>query len=924
MFKSDQLKRIFSRVLVLLIALGTVAGISLLMPKSVQANDDLIYNWSSWNPVGARNYSDPPQNITMHAQVHSDSDYCEWRGSLPNGSYTSWQSVPLQTVSGPGGYKWGEITVSPYRTTVYQLHCSDILGWGLPDDHDYSEYTQVINPVYVPITLSASTAGCPSTTVNLSWNSHTIPNQGETYTLKRNGQVIYTGSLLSHTDSNLLRSNTYTYEVSIGAVNDSVSIATSPENCETASLTDILPDNQTVTPGTTLPLRATFEWMGADYSVSFEATLTAPDGTQTILDRKYKCRLRPPSFSACRDQAPYSLMYPSGMYSFSSNYTFSQIGQYTIQYRGFAKSSDNSTSVDEIVTKYVTVSGGPDLIASNPSASKTTVASGESVSFSGLISNIGSTAAGASITHLQLSYGGHNGTGVLGTLAELSTPALGTTNPGNSTTVSTPNNFYTVVSNNDFRYSVRFCADTRYPSLTGEINESNENNNCSPWLNINVVGNSGHGETCGATVYDSPCPSSSASDLVASTPTPSSAVINNPTTFQSTISNNGNSSTGGAFSNFFQVASAANGGGSISDMSATSMSSLAAFSSNTAFSPAHTFTSVGTYSVRACADKSSASSAGSIAESNENNNCSGWQNITVSSGSNSTINVTSNLPTTWTITQDRLDSFTYIPNIEGAGTSGSYQVMPGANGTLYTMFPEAKQGYAVAVTNSVSGNGSSFSLWGGETELFTITYTAEAGGGFNYSLSNSGNTTVTKESGNAFAQNTITKTLLSDSSQSVDLSLTGNPTGVSYSIANQSCNPTCSSVVTFTVAPTTANGTYPITVTGTPLNKQTTFNLVVQGNPVSVTCVPSPAVALVGEEVTWTANVSGGTPPHTYSWSGTGIPASPAPTSNPYRITYSTVGQKNAIVTVNDSASHSAVCSSSSVQVNLNPKFEEF
>src|SRR3989338_6921892 len=193
---------------------------------------------------------------------------------------------------------------------------------------------------------------------------------------------------------------------------------------------------------------------------------------------------------------------------------------------------------------------------------------------------------------------------------------------------------------------------------------------------------------------------------------------------------------------------------------------------------------------------------------------------------------------------------------------------------------------------------------------------------FNYSLSNSGISNVTKTSGNAFTQNTITKALTSGTTESVTLSLSGVPGGTSYSISNSACSPTCSSVITFTVSTSTPVGTHPITVTGSPLGKQTIFNLVVLGNPMTVSCSASPS--LLGQTVTWTAAVSGGTPPRTYSWSGTNFPTSPPPSTNPFSIVYSTIGQKTAAVTVTDTDSVTATCPASVVQINFNPNLEEF
>ena len=194
-----------------------------------------------------------------------------------------------------------------------------------------------------------------------------------------------------------------------------------------------------------------------------------------------------------------------------------------------------------------------------------------------------------------------------------------------------------------------------------------------------------------------------------------------------------------------------------------------------------------------------------------------------------------------------------------------------------------------------------------------------------YTLSDQGTTNVPKTSGNAFGNNIITKTLTSGVTQPITITATGMPAGVSVGYdANRNCSPSCSSTITFTVPSNTPVGTYSITVTGSPLNKQTSFNLVVSGSPMSVSCSASPSPALIGQTVTWTANVSGGTPPFTYSWSGTNIPSSPAPNTNPFNISYSTIGQKTTTVTVTDTDSVQATCPASTVQINFNPKFEEF
>lgn len=118
-------------------------------------------------------------------------------------------------------------------------------------------------------------------------------------------------------------------------------------------------------------------------------------------------------------------------------------------------------------------------------------------------------------------------------------------------------------------------------------------------------------------------------DLTASVSAPTTAIAGTAQTFTSTISNIGTAGTGANFNNFFQIATSANGGGTITDKTSSSMSALAINGTGTA-SVSHTFATAGTYSIRACADKSSSTNAGVVTESNENNNCGSWTNVTVS------------------------------------------------------------------------------------------------------------------------------------------------------------------------------------------------------------------------------------------------------------------------------------------------------
>ena len=123
----------------------------------------------------------------------------------------------------------------------------------------------------------------------------------------------------------------------------------------------------------------------------------------------------------------------------------------------------------------------------------------------------------------------------------------------------------------------------------------------------------------------------------------------------------------------------------------------------------------------------------------------------------------------------------------------------------------------------------------------------------------------------------------------------------------------------------TADQTYTLTCIGPGGSASRSVTVaVVSSGGMSVSCSASPTVALMGENVTWTANVSGGTPPYTYSWSGTDISTAPAPSTNPYVKSYSTIGQKTATVTVTGGDASQAICPPAVVQIEFDPFFEPF
>jgi hypothetical protein len=131
-----------------------------------------------------------------------------------------------------------------------------------------------------------------------------------------------------------------------------------------------------------------------------------------------------------------------------------------------------------------------------------------------------------------------------------------------------------------------------------------------------------------------------------------------------------------------------------------------------------------------------------------------------------------------------------------------------------------------------------------------------AGRTFDYTLSNSGNITVTQ---GGSGSTTITRTLVSGTPQPVSLRASGLPPGATPRFTNNPCTPTCSSTLTISTSASTPTGTFPITVTGSPGGKTTSFNLIVTApRPYTLTVYKqgrgSGTVTATGCTLTWSGN----------------------------------------------------------------------
>jgi len=199
------------------------------------------------------------------------------------------------------------------------------------------------------------------------------------------------------------------------------------------------------------------------------------------------------------------------------------------------------------------------------------------------------------------------------------------------------------------------------------------------------------GSCSAVTPPDSSCPTP---DLTAGAVSPTTAAVHTPVTLSATVSN-ANASTGAGFTDTFQInpTSIPATFADIQSIRTYASGALGAGASNTA-SASYTFPSAGTWYVRACADLN-ASNAGTITESNENNNCGPWTAITIGSPSAPSCSLSAsgantNLTLSWTTNNGSSASID-----QGVGS-----VTPVASGSKVIAYPGSATTYTMTVTAS--------------------------------------------------------------------------------------------------------------------------------------------------------------------------------------------------------------------------------
>lgn len=361
----------------------------------------------------------------------------------------------------------------------------------------------------------------------------------------------------------------------------------------------------------------------------------------------------------------------------------------------------------------------PDLIAGNGSGKgdvlPNTAVANQLVQFSEIISNTGNAAttcpsakSGSCFTNFfQVAVDYKDPA----TIINLQETTMGGLAVGASNTAVSPK--YSLASAGT--YYVRACADLP-PYNNGVITESNEGNNCSPWTTVTVSSDtvvSGAitpaSSTCTIAVENNTCTQTldwstsrnaiATSAITSNIGTPSSVDGNSGSQLFTIPYNNGvntefylyneanllatatvtpSCASGTAwdtvsrkckamivdgFPNLFHVKDP---NGVITDVDSVSMSALAAGASATATSSFYTFSSLGTYYVQACADQPPVLN-GTIAESDETNNCGEWRSIVITN--NPMPDLTASVPVPETILAP--GKITFSSRITNSGTAST-------------------------------------------------------------------------------------------------------------------------------------------------------------------------------------------------------------------------------------------------------------
>lgn len=144
---------------------------------------------------------------------------------------------------------------------------------------------------------------------------------------------------------------------------------------------------------------------------------------------------------------------------------------------------------------------------------------------------------------------------------------------------------------------------------------------------------------------------------------------------------------------------------------------------------------------------------------------------------------------------------------------------------------------AFTLTTSTIVKGKAFKNTSSSSET-SAWFTTNAVSPFDFSLSNSGNKSVTAGSS---VTNSISASLTSGSTQPVSFSASGLPSGATASFSSTSCSPSCSTVLTIATSGATPASNYSITVTSTGggVTRTSAFTLSVGAAVASTVATPT-------------------------------------------------------------------------------------
>jgi PKD repeat protein len=203
------------------------------------------------------------------------------------------------------------------------------------------------------------------------------------------------------------------------------------------------------------------------------------------------------------------------------------------------------------------------------------------------------------------------------------------------------------------------------------------------------------------------------------------------------------------------------------------------------------------------------------------------------------------------------------PGYPGTTGSASFSMTaPSSPGVYYLWFVfDANYGYAQAASDFRNH------LYSPAQVKITVIGTEQ----FDFSISVSPDSGSVDPGKALSPAGTVFLTLLSGSSQSVSLSISGLPSAVgTEDLTGESCTPICQIDFGIGTHPSAQPGTYPLTITGTGgwVTHSTNFVLTVNGAPQVLTVMISaqPVSGQAPLEVSFTSIVSGGSPPYGYDW----------------------------------------------------------